>query len=355
MTRVYLPTRARLPRLDAALRHALRGYYAFTVVVGLVNVSGFYLNYYTLLVDNLLVFGVIGLLLATTVAAYRRRLPLARTYLLANVLPLLCVLAVVGYHVAFGFDNNGNLLLPDLAIVSHALCFSAALSIRLQRVQQTLLAKQQEAQGLALGIRQQELRHREIVLKNSHIQTALRALQQQQAREQHAEQLSADNQQHEAINQDLQAQFAANQRELASTTLYVQQKNALLAELKQQIRELPPAGPGKPPELAGIQSILQASLYLDEDWAKCKRHFEQVHPRFFEELPARYPALTKHEQRRYSYFHINLSTKEIAALLNIDPASVRRAKSRLYKKIGAADNPADTPPDGESGGSLAGK
>ncbi|MCC2546046.1 hypothetical protein LJY25_06285 [Hymenobacter sp. BT175] len=338
MTRTYLPVQAHLPRLDRALRVALRGYAAFTVVVGLVNMSGFYLNHYTLLFDNLLVLGVMVLLLVTITVAYRQRLPLARIYLLANALPLLLVLVMAVYHVVFGFDNNGNLLLPDLAIISHALGFSAAISIRLQSVQQTLLTKETEAERLALDIRQQELRHREIVLKNQHIQTALLELERrQQAREQQTRQLSADNEQHQAANQDLQAQLEANQRELASTSLYVQQKNALLAELKQQIQGLNASDPGRQNELAGMKSILQTNLYLDEDWGKFKLHFEQVHPRFFEELQARYPALTKNEQRLYCYFHINLSTKEIAALLNIDPGSVRRAKSRLYKKITAAD------------------
>ena len=118
---------------------------------------------------------------------------------------------------------------------------------------------------------------------------------------------------------------------------------AQVAELKQQIQELNTQSPATQTELSGIKSILQTNLYLDEDWAKFKLHFEQVHPRFFEELQARYPALTKHEQRLYCYFHINLSTKEIAALLNIDPASVRRAKTRLYKKMAAADHGPDLP------------
>ncbi|MGI4969663.1 MAG: 7TM diverse intracellular signaling domain-containing protein [Janthinobacterium lividum] len=338
LTRTYLPTQARLPRLDAGLRYALGGYLGFTVVVALVNLSGFYLNYYTLLSDNLLVLGVIGLLLATAVAAYRQQLPLARPYLLANVLPLLFILLIAGYHVVVGFDNKGNLLLPDLAIVAHALGFSAALSIRFQYLQRTLLTKEREAAYLALDIRQQQLRHREIVLKNQHIQTALLALQQrQQVREQATQQLSTDHQQYQSDNQDLREQLEANQRELASTSLYVQQKNALLAELKAQIQELNAQRPDQRKELAGIQTILQTSLYLDEDWDKFKRHFEQVHPRFFEELQASYPALTPHEQRLASYFHIQLSTKEIAALLNIDPASVRRAKTRLFKKLAAAD------------------
>ena len=348
MTRAYLSTQAHLPRLDAGLRAALGGYCAFTVVVALVNMSGFLLNYYTLRFDNLLVVGLIGLLLATTVVAYRRRLPLARTYLLANVLPLLWVMGVAAYHVVMGFGDESAQVLPDLAIVAHALFFSAAISVRLQATQQTLLAKEREAGALALDIQQQELRHREIVLKNSHIQTALLAMQQRQlAHHEQAQQLSHDHQQQQAHNQDLQQQLEANQRELASTSLYVQQKNALLAELKQQIQELSTQRPGQQPALAGIKSILQSSLYLDEDWSKFKLHFEQVHPRFFEDLQARYPALTKNEQRLYCYFHINLATKEIAALLNIDPASVRRAKTRLYKKIATADEQAGRTPVAE--------
>ena len=39
------------------------------------------------------------------------------------------------------------------------------------------------------------------------------------------------------------------------------------------------------------------------------------------------------ETRLYAYLHMKLSHKEIAALLSIDPASVRRAKTRLYTKM----------------------
>ncbi|RZL13810.1 MAG: hypothetical protein EOO62_07165 [Hymenobacter sp.] len=354
--RIYLATRTRLPRLDAALRYTLRGYCVFTVVVALVNLGGFYLEPYSLHADNLLVLGVVGVLLTTAVVATWQRLPLARTFLLANSLPVLFIGIVAVYHLVVSIGNDGNLLLPDLAILSHALGFSAALHIRLHSLQRTLLATEREAAALVLDIQQQQLRHREIVLKNSHIQAALLALQQrQQAHDVHAQQLSADVQQQQATNQDLQQQLEANQRELASTTLYVQQKNALLAELKQQLEALHAQSPatGKHAALPGVQSLLQANLYLDEDWSRFKRHFEQVHPRFFEELQAKYPALTSHEQRLSSYFHIQLSTKEIAALLNIDPASVRRAKTRLYKKMAVADQAAGRPANGEPTEPLA--
>jgi hypothetical protein len=346
MTRVYLATRQRLPHLDAALRYVLLGYGAFSAVVLAVNLSGFYLEVYSLYLDNLLVLGVVGLLLATAAAAYRRRLPLAGTYLLVNLLPVLGIGVVAGQHLVVGIGNDGNLLLPDGAILAHALGFAAALHLRLHSMQRTLLATEHEANALALDIERQQLRHREIVLKNNHIQAALRAMQQrQQAHDKQARHQSQTQQQQQAANQELQQQLEANQRELASTSLYVQQKNALLAELHQQLRELHRQSPAaeRPAALVGVQSLLQAGQYLDEDWGRFKVHFEQVHPRFFEELQARYPALTSHEQRLYCYFHIQLATKEIAALLNIDPASVRRAKTRLYKKIGAADEAASRP------------
>jgi len=342
LTRSYLGTRARLPRLDAALRYGLAGYGVFTLVVGGVNLSGFYLDQYSLRFDNLLVLALLGLLLATALTAKRRKLPLARPYGLANLLPLVGVLLAAGYHVAVTADNDGNLL-PHLALVAHALSFSLALNVHLQYLQRTLLATEREAAALALDIGQQQLRHREIVLQNAHLQAALRADQQQQAADQHRQQTA---------HQQLQQQLEANQRELASTALYVEQKNALLAELKSQLRELHKQRPEQRKDLAGIASVLTSHAYLDEDWGRFKVHFEQVHPRFFEELQANYPALTPHEQRLASYFHIQLSAKEIAALLNIDPASVRRAKTRLYKKMGAADLaagrvPTDDAPAGE--------
>jgi hypothetical protein len=47
----------------------------------------------------------------------------------------------------------------------------------------------------------------------------------------------------------------------------------------------------------------------------------------------KYPKLTKYKTRLFAYFQIKLSTIEIAALLNIDPASVRRVTPPLLKKM----------------------
>ena len=53
-----------------------------------------------------------------------------------------------------------------------------------------------------------------------------------------------------------------------------------------------------------------------------------------EELRVRYPMLTSYDIRLCTYLRANLSTKEIATILNITPDSVKKAKHRLRKKIG---------------------
>lgn len=351
MARSFLQTKTVLPRWDTVLRYSLYGYLVFTAVVALVNLTGFYLEEYTIRYDNMLVLVVVGLVLAISSVAYRRKLPSARAYLRANVLPLLFLMSVALYHVLIGFHLDGHFLLPDLVIVSLALCFSIAIVSRIQLLQEALSNKEAEARQLVLDIGQGKFRHRELALENEQIQAAFQEAElQRKVAELETEQLSMDMLQQQTTNKDLQEKLEVNQRELASTTLYVAQKNALLAELKGRIEELNKLNPnGKQKELLGIKSLLQSNLYLDEDWTRFKLHFEQVHPHFFEELQAKYPALTKNELRLLSYFHMNLSTKEIAALLNIDPASVRTAKTRLLKKMASVDKGlAPNRPEGET-------
>jgi DNA-binding NarL/FixJ family response regulator len=109
----------------------------------------------------------------------------------------------------------------------------------------------------------------------------------------------------------------------------------LKANLQVLSKKLPETGQAV---IKNIEAVIKNNLYLDDDWERFRIHFEDVHPDFFKKLEAEHPTLTKNEVRLCAYFHINLSTKEIANLLNIDPASVRKAKMRLNKKMNNALN-----------------
>lgn len=56
--------------------------------------------------------------------------------------------------------------------------------------------------------------------------------------------------------------------------------------------------------------------------------------RFFQtKLKHKFPVLTAYDIRLCTYLKANLSTKEIATLLNITPDSAKKAKHRLRKKL----------------------
>lgn len=61
---------------------------------------------------------------------------------------------------------------------------------------------------------------------------------------------------------------------------------------------------------------------------------ESTNSHFQTRLKSRFPHLTSYDLRLCTYLKANLSTKEIAILLNITPDSVKKAKHRLRKKMG---------------------
>jgi hypothetical protein len=315
LTRLYLNTRQLLPRLDAVLRYGLYAYIAASALLIVVNVSLFFIDNHSLLYENIFVLALVINMLCAGAVAFRRNLPAAGPFLVANMLPLGCILAVSVYHVFVKVYNVETSLLPDLAVISQSFVFSVALVARMRLIQMELKTREAEAQQLMFDIREIERERQLIGLENK--------------------QIIADMMHQQTRNGQLQQKLEANQRELAANALYMVQKNKLLAGLQNQITQMNKQYPGDTMGggLLEMQSALKSNLALDEDWGKFKLHFEQVHPRFFDDLQSKHPSFTKNDIRLYAYFHMNLSTKEIATLMNIDPASVRQAKARLNKKM----------------------
>lgn len=318
-TRSYLNTRQSLPRLDAALKYGLYVYLPLSFIFVTLNCGLVYTERYYWLVDNIFPMLLFATIIYTGAVGYKRRLPAASIFLLANIVSVGFMLALPLYHLIMDLNDMKysvvKSLLPDLISITQTFGFSVALVARTRSIQRELAAKEMEAARLETDLQEIERQHQMIELENQQIKVGILN--------------------EKTRNEQLQERLETNQRELASSTMYIAQKNELLSGLKTQIKELKKFFPdSKHQGLQDIESTLQNSLYLDADWAKFKLHFEQVHPHFFKDLQIQHPSLTKNEVRLCAYFHLNLSTKEIATLLNIDPASVRRAKTRLYKKMG---------------------
>ena len=72
---------------------------------------------------------------------------------------------------------------------------------------------------------------------------------------------------------------------------------------------------------------------MDEEWKQFATHFDNTHGDFLKALKEKYPGLTPSELKLCTYLVINLSTKEIAQLLNISVRGVEISRYRLRKKL----------------------
>ena len=314
-TRVYLQTSVHLPKLDKVLRYFNT---AFVVILlanmGLTLSGVYYTNGFMTLPINIGIVGIILLMLFVGVLSHLKGFVLGRYYLIANALPLV-LMACLAVYLAFNYSyGNGAFMLPNAAIIAQTLTLPVALMARINLMKAELQTKHEEAQTLQQD--KTEILHKNQLIEreNAHITDKMT-----QGKSEHAELLT---------------QLEANQRALATNSMYLFQKNEMLSNLKKQIEGLSKQSATQHKEvLKKIKETFDNNTHLDANWDSFKVHFEQVHPDFFKDLLEKHPSLTPNEVRLCAYFHLKLSAKEIAALLNIDPTSVHRAKTRLNKKM----------------------
>lgn len=124
-------------------------------------------------------------------------------------------------------------------------------------------------------------------------------------------------------------------KELASSTLHLLQKNQTLTTLRVRFDDLNSKikNPEVKKELNNILSIFRSDLREDEDWDKFSFYFDEVHQDFLKKLKNKYPQLSANDQKLCAYLKMNLSTKEIAPLLNISIRGVEISRYRLRKKL----------------------
>ena len=122
-------------------------------------------------------------------------------------------------------------------------------------------------------------------------------------------------------------------KELASQTLHLVQKNTFLQELKQNLEKIKNSPELFKIEFRRIVMLLKKENASDRDWEIFKSYFSEVHDNFDKKLMDIYRDITEKELRMASFIKMKLSTKEIAAMLNVLPDSVLKSKYRLKKKL----------------------
>jgi DNA-binding CsgD family transcriptional regulator len=139
-------------------------------------------------------------------------------------------------------------------------------------------------------------------------------------------------------NEKLESEIDFKNSELASSAMHLLKKGELLTKVKgalsQLIKEID--NTHAITELKKMVKTLSEDEHMDEEWENFSNHFDKVHSDFLSELKELHPSVSANELKLSAYLRMNLSTKEIAQLMNISVRGVEISRYRLRKKLALA-------------------
>jgi DNA-binding CsgD family transcriptional regulator len=137
-------------------------------------------------------------------------------------------------------------------------------------------------------------------------------------------------------NESLKNEMVFKNKELANTTLHLIQKNRTLTSLKNDLSKLiknSPSGSTESQLANNLIKKINKDLRNEKNWELFNNYFDDVHQDFINRLKEKYPDLTPKELRLCAYLRMNISSKEIAPLMNISVRGVEISRYRLRKKL----------------------
>lgn len=137
-------------------------------------------------------------------------------------------------------------------------------------------------------------------------------------------------------NEQLEDQLNLKNKELANAALNIVYKNEMLNNLHDELKQLKDAEGNKlsSDELKKINKLIEDAHNDDRDWHIFEKSFNESHENFFKKLKHEFPDLVPNDLKLCAYLRLNMSSKEIASLLNISTRGVEIRRYRLRKKLG---------------------
>jgi DNA-binding CsgD family transcriptional regulator len=162
--------------------------------------------------------------------------------------------------------------------------------------------------------------------------------EEEQKKQQYLHQLEIEKTENELIalrNEKLNTEIDFKNAELATSAMHLVQKGELLTKLKADLNQLT-KGLGNEKAVSEVKKIIKVlgeDDKMDNDWEHFAQHFDKVHGDFVTILKEKHPTITPNEIKLSAYLRMNLSTKEIAQLMNISVRGIEISRYRLRKKI----------------------
>lgn len=136
-------------------------------------------------------------------------------------------------------------------------------------------------------------------------------------------------------NEKLAENIKHKNKELANSTMNIIKKNEFLTTLKQELQKIVELASGSSAarKINKLIKAINKNMEEEDNWNVFEMHFDAVHENYLRRLKEKYPQLTPKDLRLCAYLKMNLSTKEIAPLLNISIRGVENSRYRLRKKL----------------------
>jgi len=129
-------------------------------------------------------------------------------------------------------------------------------------------------------------------------------------------------------NDKLKQDIENKNRELGISTMNLIKKNELLNNLKKELQNI-----NDIKKIKRVIGIIDQNINNTDDWKLFEEAFNNADKDFLKKIKHIHPELTSNDLRLCAYLRLNLSSKEIAPLLNISPRSVEVKRYRLRKKM----------------------
>lgn len=137
-------------------------------------------------------------------------------------------------------------------------------------------------------------------------------------------------------NDKLQIKILAKDKELVNNSLQVVKKNKILNGIIHKLKEIDidALDDSTKFQVSKLNKSIVKEVNTDKSWKDLEKHIKNVHFEFLKRLKEKYPTISPRELDLSTYLLMNMSTKEIAEIMNISGGGVELARYRLRKKLG---------------------
>ena len=136
-------------------------------------------------------------------------------------------------------------------------------------------------------------------------------------------------------NDKLQIKILAKDKELVNNSLQVVKKNKILNGIIHKLKDINVESFDESAkfQFTKLNKSIVKEVNTDQSWKDLEKHIKNVHFDFLKRLKEKYPTISPRELDLSTYLLMNMSTKEIAEIMNISSGGVELARYRLRKKL----------------------